>query len=169
MADRSTFADSDIKAAARGVYLLRDYDPGVEKMGTVFVQGSSSTVNLVKILPELEKDGINVRVAAVISEDLFRLQPRSYQDSILPDEVRFDSMFVTTMTKRVPAITNMGPLTEEYSLTADWDDRWRTGGSEDDVIAESHLDPKSILEGVKRFARDRSDRLKRQRSALDAL
>ena len=169
MADRSTFADSDVTAAAKGVYLLRDYDPDVEKMGNVFVQGSSSTVNLVKVLPQLEKEGVNVRVAAVISEDLFRLQPRSYQESILPDEVRYDSMFVTTMTKRVPQLANMGPLTEEYSLTADWDDRWRTGGSEADVIAESHLDANSILEGIRRFARERSDRLKRQRGALNAL
>ena len=169
VADRSTFADSDVTAAAKGVYLLRDYDPDVEKMGNVFVQGSSSTVNLVKVLPQLEKEGVNVRVAAVISEDLFRLQPRSYQESILPDEVRYDSMFVTTMTKRVPQLANMGPLTEEYSLTADWDDRWRTGGSEADVIAESHLDANSILEGIRRFARERSDRLKRQRGALNAL
>ena len=169
VADRSTFADSDVTAAAKGVYLLRDYDPDVEKMGNVFVQGSSSTVNLVKVLPQLEKEGVNVRVSAVISEDLFRLQPRSYQESILPDEVRYDSMFVTTMTKRVPQLANMGPLTEEYSLTADWDDRWRTGGSEADVIAESHLDANSILEGIRRFARERSDRLKRQRGALNAL
>jgi transketolase len=169
VADRETFADTDVRAAAKGVYLLRDYDPGIEKAGTVFVQGSSSTVNLVKILPELEKDGINIRVAAVISEDLFRLQPHSYQESILPDDVRYDSMFVTTMTKRIPVIANLGPLTEEYSLTADWDDRWRTGGSEADVIAESRLDPQSILDGIRRFARDRSERLKRQRSALDAL
>ena len=107
-------------AAAKGVYLLRDYDPNAEKMGNVFVQGSSSTFNLVSILPELEKQGINVRVSAVISEDLFRLQPSSYQASILPDGARYDSMFVTTMTKRVPQLANMGPLTEEYSLTADW-------------------------------------------------
>ena len=26
-ADRSTFADPDIKAAAKGIYLVRDYDP----------------------------------------------------------------------------------------------------------------------------------------------
>ena len=138
-------------------------------MGNVFVQGSSSTFNLVQILPELEKEGINVRVSAVISEDLFRLQPRSYQESILPDAARYDSMFVTTMTKRVPQLANMGPLTEEYSLTADWDDRWRTGGSEADVIAESHLDADSILKGIRRFARDRDDRLRRQRGALGAL
>ena len=73
------------------------------------------------------------------------------------------------MTKRVPQLTNMGPLTEEYSLTADWDDRWRTGGSEADVIAESRLDTDSIIEGIRRFAGDRADRLKRQRGALGAL
>jgi hypothetical protein len=37
------------------------------------------------------------------------------------------------------------------------------------VIAEAHLDKKSILAGVQRFARDRPQRLQQQRSMLDAL
>ena len=32
--------------------------------------------------------------------------------------------------------SNLGPLTEAYSLYADFDDRWRTGGSVEEVIAE---------------------------------
>ena len=32
------------------------------------------------------------------------------------------------MTKRIPPIPNLGPITEEYSLYSDFDDRWRSGG-----------------------------------------
>jgi transketolase len=166
VADRSKFADTDLKAAAKGIYLIREHDPARPSMGTVLVQGASSTVNLVEILPRLEKEGINVRVAAVVSHDLFMLQSEAYRKKILPDTAVYDAMVVSTMTKRVPPVPNLGPLTEEYSLYADFDDRWRTGGTEDDVITESRLDTESIFEGIKRFAEDREERIDRQRKAL---
>ncbi len=64
---------------------------------------------------------------------------------------------------------NVGSLTDEYSLTSDWDNQWLTGGLEADVIAEAHLDPESIFAGVTRFARDRTKRLEEQRGLLKAL
>ncbi len=78
-------------------------------------------------------------------------------------------MVVSTMTKRVPPLPDLGPLTEHYSLYADQDDRWLSGGTEQDVITEAGLDADSIFNGVVRFARDREQRLDRQRSALAAL
>ena len=60
------------------------------------------------------------------------------------------------------------PLVAEYSLTADWDDRWRTGGTVDEVIEEAHLSPRHIVEGIERFARERESRLGRLREALRA-
>ena len=169
VADRSRFADTDLKAAAKGIYLIREFDPAQPPMGTVWVQGASSTVNLVSILDRLDADGLNVRVAAVISPELFADQPEAYRRHIYPEAARFDSMVVSTMTKRVPPLPDLGPLTEEYSLYADHDDRWRTGGTEDDVIAEARLDPDSIYEGIARFVREREARLERQRKALAAL
>ena len=169
VADRSTFADTDLNAASKGLYLIRDYDPAAAPMGTVFVQGSSSTTNLVEVLPRLDEAGINVRVVSVISTELFGFQPESYQDHVLPTSSRYDCMVISTMTKRVPPIPNLGPLTEDYSLYADFDDRWRSGGTETDVIAESHLDQESIYEGIVRFAEARASRLKRQKDSLEAL
>ena len=166
VADRSKFADTDLKAAAKGMYLIRDFSADREPAGTVFVQGSSSSFNLVQVIPRLEEAGLNVRIVAVISEELFRLQSEAYQQSIVPDSARFDSTFVTTMTKRISPVSNLGPLAQEYALTSDWDDRWRTGGSEPDVIAEAHLDQDSIFDGVKRFVDERAERLARQRAAL---
>ncbi len=169
VSDRTTFADTDLKAAAKGLYLIREFDPDAAPMGTIFVQGSSSTKNLVNIIPRLEASGLNVRIVSVISTELFAVQPAGYREHVVPDAARYDCMVVSTMTKRVPPMPNLGALTEEYSLHADFDDRWRSGGTEPDVIAEAHLDEESIYRGIARFARERASRLERQRQALDAL
>ena len=66
-------------------------------------------------------------------------------------------------------IRNVGPLTDEYSLTADWDNQWLTGGLETDVIAEAHLDAESIFAGITRFAEERAQRLARQREGFAVL
>jgi hypothetical protein len=63
----------------------------------------------------------------------------------------------------------VGSLADADSLTADWDNQWLTGGLEADVIAEAHLDADSIFAGVQRFARERPERLDRQRALLAAL
>ncbi len=61
------------------------------------------------------------------------------------------------------------PLVAEYSLTSDWDNRWRTGGSVDEVIAEAHLSPRHILEGIERFAGDRAERVAALRGVVETL
>ncbi|MEZ4860555.1 MAG: hypothetical protein R3C14_04585 [Caldilineaceae bacterium] len=169
VADRSTFADSDLNAAAKGLYVIRDFAPDQPRHGYVIVQGSSSTVNLLQTLPRLEAAGINVKVVAAISEDLFDRQPEDYRNRVLPPEARYDLMVVSTGTRRVWPIRDVGPLTDAYSLTSDWDNQWLTGGLEPDVIAEAHLDPESIFTGIKRFADARSERLDAQRALLTAL
>ena len=78
-------------------------------------------------------------------------------------------MVVSTGTRRVWPLRDVGPLTDEYSLTSDWDNQWLTGGLEADVIAEAQLDPKSIFKGIQRFAQDRPRRLELQRAVLAAL
>ena len=169
VADRNTFADKDLKAAAKGMYVIRDFDPGKPKHGYVISQGSSSTVNLVDILPRLAEEGLNVKVIAAISEELFHRQPEEYRNSVIPPEARFDLMVVSTGTRRVWPLQDAGPLTDEYSLVSDWHDEWLTGGTESDVITEAHLDPESIFQGVKRFASDHDDRISRQAAQLESL
>jgi transketolase len=165
-ADRSHFADSDLRAAAKGLYVIRDFAPDKQRHGYVIAQGSSSTVNLVKVLPKLEAAGVNVKVIAVISEELFDRQPQAYRDSVLPPEARYDLMVVSTGTRRVWPLRNLGPLTDEYSLTSDFDNSWRSGGLELEVIAEAHLDPDSIFAGVERFANERERRIGDQRKMI---
>ena len=56
---------------------------------------------------------------------------------MLPLEAICDLMVVTTGTRRMWPLRNVGPLTDECSLTSDWDNQWLTGGLEPDVITEA--------------------------------
>jgi transketolase len=50
-------------------------------------------------------------------------------------------------------------VVESYSMSPDFDNKWRTGGSLEEIITESKLDEKSVMKGIKKFANERSSRL----------
>jgi transketolase len=137
-------------------------------MGTIFVQGTSTTANVVKILPQLDERGLNVKIVAAISPQLFALQDQRYREEIASAADRVDAMVISNRARRVMHDWIENSVVAEYSLTSDWDDRWRTGGTVDEVIAEAHLSPQHLLAGIERFAKDRPQRLKRIRDAVDA-
>ena len=164
--DRAALGMASHFDAARGAYVLRAYDAGKPRGGLVFVQGTSTTANVVKILPELAKRGLNVKIVAAISPQLYALQTQSYRDTIASAAERIDAMVISNRARRVMSDWIDHPVVAEYSLTSDWDDRWRTGGSVDEVVAEGHLDPAHLLDGIERFVRERPARLARIRDAV---
>jgi transketolase len=166
--DREKLGMASHFEAARGAYLLRDFKPGVPRQGTVFIQGTSTTANLVTILPKLDSAGVNVRIVAVISPQLFALQDSAYRESIASTACRWDAMCITNRSLRTMREWIANPVVGEYSLASDWDDRWRTGGTVDEVVDEAHLGPGHIEDGIKRFAADRNVRLAKLRAAVDA-
>ena len=50
-------------------------------------------------------------------------------------------------------------LAHQYALSADWDNRWRTGGTLDEIIDEAHLSTQHLMNGILRFVNARADRL----------
>ena len=166
--DRKALGMDSHFAAARGAYIIRNYREDRPKMGTVYVQGTMSTANLVAVLPELDKAGLNVKIVAAISPQLLALQSRAYKDTVFSVGDRWDAMMITNRCLRVSTDWICHPVVAEYSMGSDWDNRWRTGGSLDEIIAEAHLDKESILKGIERFVRDREKRLGAIRSALEA-
>ena len=167
--DRAALGMAHHFEAAKGAYLIRDFDGKRPKGGTVVVQGTMSTVNLVKALPELDKAKLNVRIVAAVSPQLFAKQSKEYRESVFPASAQLDCMAVSNRSRRLMFDWLQNPIAHEYSLTSDWDNRWRTGGSVDEVMAEAHLSPGDILAGIERFVRDRKARLARSRALLDAL
>ncbi|MCU1324689.1 MAG: putative transketolase, partial [Bryobacterales bacterium] len=113
--------------------------------------------------------GINVKVVSAISEDLFDRQPESYRHSVLPPEAMYDLMIVSTGTRRMWPVRDVGPLTDAYSLTSDWGNQWLSGGLEAEVIEEAHLDAGTIFNGIERFARERPERISKQQALMSAL
>ena len=146
--------------AAKGAYCIRNYKPGLKKMGVVIVQGTITTNNVIKILPELDKAGLNVKIIAAISHELFLKQPKSYQEKILSREEWPDAMTITNGCRRQMSDWIANKVVEEYSLSSDWDNRWRTGGTIEEVCEEAHISPQWILHGIEKFVRDREKRLK---------
>ena len=128
-------------------------------MGTVFVQGTITTANVVGLLSRLEAAGLNVKLVAAVSYELFRLQPASYRESIVSEADWLDSTVITNGSRRNMHDWLAGKQAEEYALSSDWDNRWRTGGSVPELAEEAHLSPERLFEGIERFARERERRL----------
>jgi transketolase len=166
--DRKALGMDSHFEAARGAYIIREYDDGKPRMGTLFVQGTSTTNNVLSILPDLNRAGLNVKIVAAISPQLFRLQDEAYRNRVASLADRWDAMVITNRSLRLMADWVDNPVVAEYSLASDWDDRWRTGGSVDEVIAEARLSPSHILAGIERFAKERDARLRALRAAVEA-
>jgi transketolase len=158
--DREALGIPSHLEAARGAYLLRDYTPGEPRGGTVYVRGTLPTRNLVDVLPAIQA---NVRIVAAVSWQLFARQPAAYRESVSGG---LDAMVITNGAFKLMRDWADGPLVREYSLSSDFDDRWRTGGSVDEVIAEAQLTSADILTAIDRFAVERPARLRRLRSQL---
>lgn len=95
----------------KGAYILNDK---AKAEPDIILMASGSEVDLiVKAEQELAKQHINVRIVSVPSLDLFEMQPKSYQDSVLPPSV----------TKR---------LAVEAGVSQGW---WKYLGSEGDMIS----------------------------------
>ncbi len=155
--------------AARGAYIMRPCRADLPAMGTVVVRGTVPTANVVSLLPELERRGLNVKVVAAISPQLFRRQDEEYREVTLGTADRWDAMAVTSGARRLMADWVSGPVAEAYSLSADRDDRWRTGGSIDEVMDEAGLSAPQILAGIERFVAEREQRQAMIREIAEAV
>lgn len=58
---------------------------------------------------------------------------------------------------------------EEFALSSDESDEWRTGGDLGEVIEEANLSPQWIMQGITRFAVDHEQCMQRLRDGLDAI
>jgi transketolase len=155
--------------AARGAYVMRQFRTDRARHGTVFIRGTLPTANLVSVLPELERSGLNVKVVAAISPQLFALQDRAYREATISDADRWDGMVITNGAFKLMRDWIDGPIAREYSLSTDWDNRWRTGGSVDEVIDEAHLSAQHIMAGIERFVRERDQRRARLSLLMEAI
>ena len=158
--DRDALGMPSYMEAAKGAYVVCDHDPARPKEGTVIVEGTSTMESIVSLLPKVHAgETPNVKIVCAVSYELFQLQGKEYRDSVLDKRDWLDSTVISNGSKigMHPWIAHK--VSEEYAMTSDHDDRWRTGGSVAEVKVEAKIDADSLLEGIRRFAADRGKRL----------
>jgi len=153
--------------AAKGAYIIRNYDNNRPHEGVVLVRGTKVIDELLTLLSQFGEDGPNVKIVAVLSYGLFEMQSKEYQISVISDTEWVDAMIITNT-----SIANMSNWTKylivkEYSVSADWDNRWRSGGTLDDVIDEAHLSAEWQWKAITRFANERKERLEKVKSVFN--
>tara|TARA_Y100000590_G_scaffold144022_1_gene165575 strand:+ start:3310 stop:5658 length:2349 start_codon:yes stop_codon:yes gene_type:complete len=157
--DRKRLGMDSYYKAAKGAYLIKDYDNNRSKEGVIIVRGTSVISELCKVLPKIISDGPNVKIVAALSWGLFDIQKTSYKESIISKEEWLDCMVITNT-----SIRNMGhwiqhSIVSDYSISADWDNNWRHGGNLEEVIEEAHLSADWQMKGIYRFVDDRNKRI----------
>ena len=165
--DRETLGMDSHFEAAKGAYVIKAYDEKKPRMGTLIVQGTSTTANIVEILPDLDAAGLNVKIVAAISPELFCMQTAEWQNRVLSELDWIDSTVISNMSLRSMFDWLSSDVAAGYAMTSDFDNRWRTGGSVEEVMAEAHLSPEWLLKGIERFVRERKDRLSRIRDRAE--
>lgn len=150
--------------ASKGAYLIRDYDERPHD-GVVIVRGTSSTNTVVSILGEISSK-YNVKIVSAISWELFDMQTSEYKSSIIGKQEWADSMVITNTGLNVMKNWISNRVVADYSLSPDWDNRWRTGGTLEQIIDEAHLSPRWVLKAIDKFSNDRTKRLERLKQEI---
>jgi transketolase len=159
--DRSALGMPSHFEAARGAYVVRPYSISQPRSGVLIVQGTSAMAGIVKLLPDLERCNLNVKIVCATSPQLFALQSEDYRRQVLSERDWADSTVITTQARALMHDWLFNKVSEEYAMSADWDNRWRTGGMLEELVEEAHLSPGWLLAGIERFVQDRDSRLSR--------
>lgn len=97
--DRQAMRLPPPEAAVTGVYALRKADPSREYNGTIVLQGNGvGTTFVQEVLPELDREGLNLNMYYVASAELFSLLSPQEQEAIFPEALMQTSVGITDFT-----------------------------------------------------------------------
>ncbi len=147
--------------AAKGAYVIRPFDDGRTREGTLIVEGTSTMESIMELLPKFQSDQTmpNVKLVCATFFELFQLQSKEYRNQILHKSEWLDSTVISNGCKMGMHPWLASKIAEGYAMTAGDDNRWRVGGSVAEVKKDAKIDSISLEEGIRRFAGDRSKRL----------
>jgi transketolase len=145
--------------SAKGAYIIKDFDNDRPKQGVVMVRGTMVISNIISMIPKIIEQGPNIKIVAILSNGLFELQTKEYQNSIISNDEWLDSMIITNSGIDIMHNWIKHPIVKEYSLSTDWDNRWRSGGRISEVLEEAHLSERWQWKAITKFSYERKNRL----------
>jgi transketolase len=150
VADRKAMKLAPAEDSVKGVYLLRKAKEDHKVDANFILQESGVTIEFItKVLPRLDKEGINVNVYYVSSAELFDLLPAKERETIFPTILGDEIMGITGFT--IPTM---------YRWVTSHDSRERIlhpfkkgsylgSGNAESVMFQAGLDAESIHKEVK--------------------
>jgi transketolase len=148
--DRAALRLPPAEAAAKGVYAMRR----CETDRTVVLAGSGAGVAFVRdVLPQLDKEGLEVNVFYVASSELFDLLPQKERETIFPERLALQAMGITDFT--LPTLWRWIRSDEglRRSLHSFRTGHYLGSGQGDRVLAEAGIDGPSQLRAIREWSR----------------
>ena len=91
--------------------------------------------------------------------ELFKAQSKVYKESIIFPTKWNDVMIMRNTTKKNMGIWIKNQHVANYSLSIDFNNPWRTGGSVDQIVSSSKLDSTNVFKAIYPFSDKRDKRL----------
>lgn len=152
--DRAALGLPPATAARTGVYLLRPAQN--KRQGTIILQGSDVAYDFIlKTLPLLIKEKIDLQVYYVASAELFDLLPPEEQERILPIALAEEAMGITGFTLPTMYRWVLSDFGRRMTLHAFRKGHYLGSGQADRVLAEAGLDGESQFEAIRRYVKER--------------
>jgi transketolase len=153
--DRASMGLASAAEAAAGLYRLRKARGKTD--GTLVLQGSEVAYAFIdEALPLLEKQGIDIDVYYVASNELFDLLPEAEKDRIFPDERAQTAMGITGFTLPTMYRWIRSERGRRSTLHPFQKGQYLGSGQAEMVLAEAGLDGESQFKAILRYLEQRA-------------
>lgn len=152
IADRKALNLAPVTDAVKGIYKLRAADTSKKIDGYIVLQESGVTIEFIgKVLPQLDKDGLNVEVYYVSSAELYDLLPEDEKLKIFPPEIGEKAMGITgftlpTMYKWITGVKGRNNILYPFR-----GGKYLGSGNAESVLKQAGLDGDSMYKEVIKF------------------
>ncbi|MGC8926836.1 MAG: hypothetical protein ACP5QK_02835 [Myxococcota bacterium] len=149
--NRSVLKITPASESIKGIYPIRkakDY----KAEGTIIIQESAVMIEFInKVLPLLDKEGINLNIFYVSSAELFELLDDKKKEEILPYSLREEAMGITGFTLPTMLKWVVGKLGRELTMHPYMKGKYLGSGSGEAVMYEAGLDGESQFKQIKKY------------------
>lgn len=151
VANREALRIAPASESVKGVYAIRKASSD-KSDGAIIIQESAVMIEFVyKVLPRLDKEGIDLDIFYVSSSELFEILDIKEQEKILPYSIREKAMGITGFTLPTMFKWITGQKGRELTMHPYMKGKYLGSGSGESVMAEAGLDGDSQYKQIKRY------------------
>jgi len=150
--DRKALNLAPASDAVKGLYALRKADPKQKLDGSIVLQESGVTIEFIsKVLPRLDKEGLNLNIFYVSSAELFDSLSWEEKEKIYPPEIAQNAMGITGYTQPTMHKWILGLKGRKNILHPFINNCYLGSGTADAVLLQAELDGDNLYKRVIKF------------------